>query len=151
MKRKEFKTTIHAPREKVWGVLWNDATYRQWTAPFMEGSRAETDWSEGSKVRFLGPDGNGMVSKIKTNDPYEFMSIEHLGIVKEGVEDTTSEEAKKWKGAMENYSLSSFDGKTELLVETDIAEKHLAEFQKIWLEAIEKIKELSEIDNQKSI
>lgn len=69
MERKEFRTTIDAPKEKVWQVLWNDETYPKWTAPFGEGSRAETDWKEGSKVLFLGAEGEGMVSRIAENRP----------------------------------------------------------------------------------
>ncbi|MBD0850340.1 SRPBCC family protein [Maribacter arenosus] len=144
MERKEFKTTINAPREKVWKVLWGDSTYPKWTAPFGEGSRAETDWKEGSKVHFLSADGGGMVSRIAKNRPNEFMSIEHLGIAKNGVEDTTSEKVKEWKGAMENYSLLDKEGKTMLLVAMDIADEYLDYFVKVWPKAFEKVKELSE-------
>ena len=144
MERKTFKTEIDASREKVWDVLWNDETYRQWTAPFNEGSYAETDWKEGSKVLFLGPEGDGMVAKIKANTPREFMSIEHQGIVKDGVEDTESEEVKQWAGAKENYRLNTVGGKTELTVEMDIAEEYLDDFLKSWPQALQKVKELSE-------
>lgn len=144
MERKEFKTTINAPKEKVWKVLWNDDTYPKWTAPFGEGSRAETDWKEGSKVLFLSADGGGMVSRIAKNRPNEFMSIEHLGFVKDGVEDTTSDKVKEWKGAKENYSLTNEGGKTVLVVAMDIADEYLGYFLKVWPKAFEKIKELSE-------
>ncbi|MBN8571144.1 MAG: SRPBCC domain-containing protein, partial [Ignavibacteria bacterium] len=94
-----FSVQINAPREKVWSVLFDDATYREWTAAFHEGSYAETDWQEGSKALFLGPGGkDGMVSTIARNIPNEFLSIKHLGTVKDGVEDTTSEEVQKWAG-----------------------------------------------------
>lgn len=144
MKRKEFKTTIDAPKEKIWQVLWNDHTYPKWTAPFAEGSRAETDWKEGSQVRFLGPDNCGMISRIKKSDPFDFMSIEHQGVVMNGEEDFKGEEAEKWKGALENYRLRVIDGKTELNIETDIAEEYLESFGKAWPEALQKVKELSE-------
>jgi len=144
MKRRTFKTKINASKEKVWKVLWGDETYPKWTAPFMEGSRAETDWEQGGKIHFLGPDGNGMVARIKKSDPYSAMYFEHLGVVKDGVEDTESEKAKKWAGAEENYTLEKTDGKTELTVETDIAEEYLESFEKAWPEALLKVKELSE-------
>ena len=32
---------VDAPRERVWDVLLDDATYRQWTAEFMAGSYAD--------------------------------------------------------------------------------------------------------------
>ncbi|MGB5554017.1 MAG: SRPBCC domain-containing protein [Flavobacteriaceae bacterium] len=148
MERKDFRATVNAPKEKVWQVLWNDETYPKWTAPFGEGSRAETDWKEGSKVLFLGAEGEGMVSRIAKNRPNEFMSIEHLGFLKDGVEDTTSDKVKEWKGAMENYTLKDDGGKTELIVEMDIAEQYLEYFVKTWPLAMGKVKELSENSSQ---
>ena len=94
MDKMKFSTTINAPKEKVWKILWDDETYRKWTSVFSEGSYAQTDWKEGSKVLFLDGKGSGMVSKIETSRPNEFMSFLHLGVVKDGVEDTESEEVK---------------------------------------------------------
>ncbi len=144
MRKVIFKISINAPREKVWKVLWNDVTYREWTAPFAEGSHAVTDWKEGSKVLFLDPDNNGMVSKIKTNIPNKFMSIEHLGLVKGGVEDTKSEEVHQWAGAMENYTLQGENSTTELGIEVDITDEYMDMFKKIWPKALQKVKKLSE-------
>lgn len=144
MKRREFKIIIDTSREKVWQVLWADATYPEWTAPFCEGSRAETDWQEGSRVLFLSPDGSGMLSKIAVSRPYEFMSFEHQGMVNNGVEDTKSDMAKEWAGAKEDYTLKTVDGKTELVLEMDIGEEYLDEFLKTWPKALEKVKELAE-------
>ena len=106
MKKLNFSARINAPREKVWNVLWDDATYRAWTRAFAEGSYARTDnWKEGSKVSFLGPTGDGMVSMVAQNKPSEYMSFKHLGELKEGVEDSSSDRSKGWAGAMENYTL----------------------------------------------
>jgi hypothetical protein len=145
MKKHEFKTTINAPREKVWKSLWEDKTYREWTSAFSEGSRAETDWKKGSKVLFLGEkEGTGMVATIADNKPNEYMSIKHLGYYKDGVEDTTSDEVKKWQGAMENYTLKSVDGKTEVIVDMDIAEEYEDMFKDMWPKALKKLKEIAE-------
>ena len=144
MERKKFNTTINAPKAKVWDVLWADKTYPKWTAPFCEGSHATSDWQEGSKILFLGPDGNVMVSKIKTKKANDFMSFEHQGVVHNGKEDTESPEVKAWKGALENYTLKEVDGKTELHIETDVVEEYLDTFEKAWPKALEKVKELSE-------
>ena len=99
MDRLHSSIFINAPREKVWDTMLNDVTYREWTTEFNPGSHYKGSWEEGSKILFVGPDENGegamgMVSRIKENRKYEFISIEHLGILKDGVEDTTSEEAK---------------------------------------------------------
>ena len=144
MERKSFSISVNASREKIWDVLWSDGSYRQWTSVFAEGSRAETDWKKGSKVLFHDGKGDGMVSTIIENIPNEFMSIKHLGEVKKGIEDTTSEKVKQWAGAMENYTLTEVDGKTELNVDMDIAEEYKDYFLTTWPKALEKIKQLAE-------
>lgn len=144
MTRKQFKTTINAPRERVWEVLWGDTYYPRWTAVFMEGSRVETDWKVGSKVLFLGGDNEGMVSSIAEKIPNEFMSFKHLGEVKNGVEDLTKAEAQGWAGATEDYILKNVDGKTELTVDMDIMDNHMEYFTKTFPVALDKVKEISE-------
>lgn len=144
MKRQQFKTTINAPREKVWRILWDDATYREWTSAFHPGSHAVTDWKKGSKVIFGDGTGNGMVSRIEENIPNEYMSIEHLGEVKDGVEDTTSDGVKQWAGAHENYTLKDNNGVTELTVDMDLTEEFAEMFREIWPKALAKVKELAE-------
>lgn len=145
MEKLHFKTLINAPSEKVWSVLLDDTTYREWTSVFMEGSHAVTDWQKGSKVLFLGGNGkDGMVSRIEENIPNEFLSIEHLGEIKDGVEDTTSEKVKQWAGAHENYTLKTVDGKIELLIDCDMADEYIDMFKEMWPKALDKVKEIAE-------
>lgn len=144
MEKLTFKITIDASREKVWDVLWNDATYPVWTEPFSSGSKAVTDWQEGSKILFLDAEDRGMVSKVKENRPNEYMGIEHQGYYMKGVEDFDSEEVKKWAGSTENYTLTTVDRKTELLVESDITPEFKDMFEGIWPKALDKVKELAE-------
>ena len=149
MEKMHFSTTINAPRKKVWDAMLQDETYRVWTSVFNpKGSWYEGDWSQGSKIRFLGPgeDGKigGMVGRIKENRPYEYVSIEHQGLIQDGQEDTASEMAKKWAPAFENYTLKEKDGATELLVDMDINEEHKKVFEGMWPVALEKLKQLAE-------
>lgn len=144
MEKINFKTVINATPEKIWKVLWDDATYRKWTSAFSEGSYAETDWKEGSKVLFLDGQGQGMVSRIAENRPNEYMSIEHLGEVKNGVEDTSSDRVKEWAGAHENYTLKKVNGKTELSIDMDITEEFKEMFSQMWPKALDNVKKLSE-------
>ena len=144
MEKHEFKTSIDAPREKVWNILWGDDSYSKWTSVFSEGSRAETDWKEGSKVLFLDGKGSGMVSTVAANKPNEFMSFKHLGTVKDGVEDMDSEQTKEWSGAVENYTLKTVNGKTELIVAMDMTDEFKDYFLQTFPKALEKVKELAE-------
>jgi hypothetical protein len=143
----QFNTTINAPREKVWQSLWEDSNYRDWTSPFSEGSRAETDWKKGSKVLFLDGKGSGMVSKIEENIPNQFMGIKHLGIVKDGVEDLESDEVKQWAGSYENYTLTDNNGQTHLRVDmggADIPAEFEEYFKNTWPVALERLKKIAE-------
>lgn len=145
MQKLTFRKTINAPREKVWDTLWTDKTYRQWTEPFSPQSRAETDWEKGSKILFLGGEGqDGMIAEVADKIPNEYMSIRHMGMVSNGVEDTESDKVKEWKGALENYTLRDVDGQTEVLVEMDITDAEADSMAKIWPHALDRLKELSE-------
>lgn len=148
MEKLHFKIEIDAPKEKVWNVMLEDKTYRIWTEAFAPGSHYEGSWDKGSKIFFLAPDENGkprgMVSRIKENRKYEFISIEHLGMVNDGKEDTTSDEVKNWAGALENYTFKEKNGKTEVVVEMDSNENYSEMFNDMWPKALKKLKELAE-------
>ena len=151
MKKLNFSTNINAPKKKVWDILWNDSTYRAWTSAFAEGSYARTDnWKEGSKVLFLDPKGDGMVSLVAKNNPNEFMSFKHLGEVKNGIEDTSRDKVKGWSGAMENYTLKEQNGTTTLLVEMDSTDEFNDYFSKTWPKALDKLKSLAEMNQDRS-
>ena len=145
MERNQFKTTINAPRERVWEILWGDETYPQWTSVFAEGSQVETDWKKGSRVLFLDGKGNGMVSVVNDNIPNEFMSFKHLGVWNNGKEDLETAQSKGWSGAMENYTLKTVNNnQTELPVDQDIKDDYKDQFLKMWPKALEKLKAMAE-------
>jgi hypothetical protein len=129
--------------------MLDDRTYREWTRAFNPGSYYRGDWNEGSKILFLGPDPEtgeegGMVSRIAESKRYESVSIEHLGIVRDGKEDTTSEIARKWTPAFENYTFKERDGGTEVLVDVDVEDEYVESFQQMWHDALQELKELAE-------
>ena len=144
MTRLTFSTTIIAPKELVWRTMLEDATYRQWTSAFQEGSHAVTDWKPGSKALFLTPDGTGMVSRIAEHRPNEFLSLEHLGVFNNGVEDTTSAEVTEWAGARENYTLRENGDRVTLTIDMDTADSYTQYFEETWPTALAALKELSE-------
>lgn len=147
MEKKEFKISIDAPREKVWDILWNDVTYPQWTAPFSEGSKAESDWKKGSKVLFLNAERDGMVALIHESIPNEQMSFKHIGAINKGTEDYDSPETKAWAGSMEEYFLKTVDEQTELSVRMDISDEYKDYFITTMPKALQEVKTLSEKKN----
>ncbi len=145
MERINFSISINAPKEKVWNVLWDETSYCKLTSVFAEGSSVVTDnWKEGSKVLFLDGKGSGMVSRVAANKPNEYMSFKHMGEVKDGVEDISSEKINSWSGSMENYTLKESGGKTELKIEMDITKDFKDFMLTTWPKALEQVKLLSE-------
>ncbi|CAL1519050.1 SRPBCC domain-containing protein [Chitinophaga sp. MM2321] len=144
MKKLAFSITINASPQKVWDIIVGQDTYGQWTAPFAEGSSVETDWKKGSKALFLDGKGSGMVSEIVESIPGEFLSIHHLGEVRNGVEDPTAYQGNEWGDALENYTLKSLDGKTVWQVSLDMPDDFVAYMEETWPLAQAKVKELAE-------
>lgn len=149
MQTLHFSTRIDAARETVWHTMLDDATYREWTAAFNPGSHYRWNWEKDSKMLFLGPDPStgkegGMVSRIAEIRPYEFVSIQHLGIIADGVEDTTSETAKKWTPAFENYTLRDADGGTEVVINIDVEDDYADMFRDMWTDGLARIKQIAE-------
>lgn len=143
MERTQFNISIDAPKEKVWNVLWQDDTYREWTSVFSPGSRAISDWEKGSKIKFLGEKESGMVAIIEDKVPNEYMAFKHMGEIKDGKEDTESERVTAWQGAMETYTLKG-GSPTELKVEIDLNEEYKEMFMGMFPKALQKVKEISE-------
>ncbi|MBV4356273.1 SRPBCC family protein [Pinibacter aurantiacus] len=146
MERGTIKKSIDvkAPASKVWNVLTQDKFNRIWYAAFMEGSYAVTDWQQGSKVTFLDGDKNGVFGKIVELKPNEKISMRYEGVVENGQETTTSDDAKQWIGATEIYSLSNTNGNTSILVELEGPVKFMEMCTPLWDKALQKIKGLSE-------
>ncbi len=150
MEKLTFTTIINAPKEKVWHTMLDEGTYKLWTEVFNVGSRYVGVWETGAEMRFLGADENGkesggMYSKIKEVRPYEFVSIEHLGMIGENGEiDTTSDAVKKWAPAFENYTFTEKDGGVEVLVEIGVPGEWKDMFDDMWPKALLKLKEVAE-------
>lgn len=148
MEKLHVSVDISAPKEKVWKTMLEEETYRKWTEVFASGSHYEGSWDKGSKILFLAPDDEGklggMVSRIKENREYEYISIEHLGLIHDGVEDHESGEVQKWAPALENYTFTEKKGNTTVAVDMDIDKEHEEMFRELWPKALQKLKKLAE-------
>lgn len=139
-----YSAQINAPREKVWKTMLDDVTYREWTTVFSPGSYYQGDWSEGSKMLFLGPspeDGKegGMAAIVKENRPQEFMSLEYHAEIRDGVEVPME------GNGFENYSLKDKEGGTEVSIDLlNLPDEYADMFNEAWPKALETLKELAE-------
>ena len=144
MKKIHFSTLIGARPEAVWNVMLGPETYRDWASEFAEGCYYEGSFEEGEKIRFLSPDGQGMLSRIAASRPPAYVSIEHLGMIKDGVEDTTSESVRAWAPAYESYAFREVDGATEVTIEMDVIAEFEEYMNKTWPKALARLKDLCE-------
>lgn len=152
MEKLQFSTKINAPVQTVWSTMLDDVTYREWTSAFYEGSYYDGDWNQGSEIRFLGPDENGslggMLATVEERRPHEFVSLRYLGQIVDGVNDTTSDEARSIAGTHENYTFRQAGSMTELDVEIDLAagsdDEFVQMFNDLWPKALDKLKEICE-------
>jgi hypothetical protein len=95
-------------------------------------------------MRFLVPSGEGMVAEVAEHRPQEFLSLRHLGFVKDGVEDTESEMVKAWAPAFENYSLSYAGLSSHLAIDIDVTPEFEEYMTKVWPKALARLKQLCE-------
>jgi uncharacterized protein YndB with AHSA1/START domain len=144
LKKLQFSINIAAPVAKVYDLMIGDASYRDWTSAFMEGSRFEGSWAQGERIRFLAPSGEGMVAEIAENKPHEFISVRHLGSIANGVEDTQSESVRAWAPAYENYRFTATPEGTTLTIEQDTVAEYEDYMNNAWPKALERLKTLCE-------
>lgn len=143
-KRFQFTVTIKAPASIVSRHVTDPESYRRWASAFADGSCFEGSWESGSKIRFLAPSGDGMLSEIAAHRTNEFISIRHFGFIVNGVEDTTSEAIRAWAPAYENYTFLPTPEGTIMVVDQDVAAEWEQYITQAWPKALEILKELSE-------
>jgi uncharacterized protein YndB with AHSA1/START domain len=144
MKKLTFTIDIKASKEKVWNSLWDEENYENWTSVFYEGSYAVSDWNEGSKIYFMGPDGGGMSSKINIKKPFDVMSFTHNGELKNYKEVPPTEETESWSGCEERYDLIENNDITTLNASVEISDSHADYFNETFPKAMQKVKEIAE-------
>ena len=92
----------------------------------------------------------GMVSEIAESIYPNYISIKHLGYIVNDIDDTTSEEIRKWAPAFENYTLEELEQKKTLFkLDMDATEEYYDMFLEMWPKALTKLKEVSEADIDK--
>lgn len=140
-----FKLLIHATAAEIWPCICEPEHYKVWTNVFCAGSYYKTDsFTQGSKIHFLSPNGEGMYSLIDTLEENKLIVFKHLGIIKEFEEMPIDEEAQQWNNALERYELIPQEHGTELLVQVDTLEKYVDYMNTTFPAAMQQIKVLAE-------
>lgn len=117
MKNLQYNVHINASKQKVWEIMTQPDTYKEWTAVSWPGSYYEGAWKEGEKIKFISKDGSGTLALIETVRLFEYIGAKHIAVLLEGgKEDYDSDIAKGWVGILENYTFEEKDGGTDLTV-----------------------------------
>lgn len=144
MNKLEYTIEINAPKEKVWYALWDKTNYSQWTTAFCEGSKYKGTLVKGSKMYFLDPNNNGMVSRIHENIPFLKMEFMHLSEIHNGIEAPIDDQIKKWTGCIEAYKLIEKDNITHLIVRVDSLGEFTSFFENSFPKALQLVKNIAE-------
>lgn len=149
--RLQFKVDVNASAEKCYNTMLgfgNKKLYEEWTSVFNPTSTYQGSWEKGSKIYFVGTDSEGkvggMLSRILENDANRFVSIQHYGLVKDGVETTEGPEVEQWAGGLENYLFKETGRITTITVEVDVVPDHADYFKDTYPNALQKLKEIVE-------
>jgi|SRR3989344_4673745 len=142
MRTIQFSIEINASKEKVWTILWEDTTFRDWASIIDEGTYMVGEMKEGNKVQFISSvSGYGVTSLIEKLNPNEFILFKHSADTKESGEQ---EREKEWTGGTESYSLTEKNGVTTLIVKTDVPQEQEETFNTRFPKALECVKTLAE-------
>jgi uncharacterized protein YndB with AHSA1/START domain len=142
MNEMQFTIEISATKEKVWNVLWQDATLREWAGLIDPGTYMVGELTRGSEVEFISAkNGYGVTSLVEKVIPNEYALLRHSADTKEHGTETRD---KEWTGGVESYELTENNGVTILKVAFDVPEELVEYFTNAYPKALDKIKELAE-------
>ncbi|HEX4936585.1 MAG TPA: hypothetical protein VFV33_25565 [Gemmatimonadaceae bacterium] len=144
MRTQRYTIHIGAPPQIVWDTMLSHGSYEEWTTAFSIGSTYEGRWETGARIRFFATDGHGVISEVAESRPPEHVSIRHLGMLVEGVEDFDSPAVKAWAPAYEHYTIRPTVGGSELSVVIDIAPESASPMSEMWTKALAKLKSMCE-------
>jgi hypothetical protein len=142
-----LQPTIHinATPEKIWKILWDDATYRIWVAPFCEGSYYKAKrFEEGATIHFLTPTGEGMYSIVDKLIPNRYLAFRHQGSIINYEEQHFTPETEAWNNVLEIYELNPDKNGTILKVDYHTTEEYKEFMINAFAESMKIIKRLAE-------
>ncbi len=142
MKNLEFIIDISATKEKVWSVLWEDKSFRDWASIIDKGTFLKGEMQEGNTIQFINSiNGYGvtsLITKLVTNEIAEF---KHNSDTKDFGE---VERDSEWTGGTERYELSENNGITTLKLVSTVPTSQVEMTEERYPKALGRIKALAE-------
>ena len=138
-----FSQHIAAPRDTVWQrMLLDDAGYRDWTSVFCDGSYYQGSWTAGSEIRFLTPQGQGLMARVAASEAPAHVQLRHQREIENF--ELKPGEAASWQDSREEYWLHEQAGGTRVDVELEIIPEYEAMMAEMWPKALLRLKALCE-------
>jgi uncharacterized protein YndB with AHSA1/START domain len=144
MKDLHFGIDIAAPVARVWDCMLDPIAYRDWTRAFCEGSYFDGDWAEGSRMRFLDPDGNSMEAVVDEHRRHARIVLRLVGELREG--RPSGSDRPPGASAQEIYEFGTAPGGgTRLDIRLRGWDDALADMMAgMWPQALQRLKTLAE-------
>lgn len=140
-----YSVKIKADKEKIWNSMIDSKTYNDWAKAFSKDSQFKGEWIQGNYIYFIDPNFGGTKALLENVKPFDHIKAKHVAIIgTDGQEDTKSDMAKKWIGALESYQLKNDNGTTELFIEIKTHEEFVKMFNDCWPKALQLLKEIVE-------
>lgn len=128
---------IRASLKNIWDIVLNPNN--QWGTAFGGGAIAETDWNEGTLIIWRDAENNiGAIGVVEVHRPEEYLQLHYYDDVEQKPETALGDYYEKYRIVpdKDGYILSIEVGK--------MAKSDIPFHQKMWDDAINIIKELSE-------
>lgn len=150
MKKMTYSVKINKDADSVYRMMLgldDVQTYNNWTSAFNPTSTFNGSWEKGSRIFFVGTNAEGkqegMVTDVMANDPAKFVSLRHIGVLKDGKEITSGPEVEGWAGCMEEYRFTEQDGVTTVSVDVDVNEPYLDYFNETYPKALDRLRDMA--------
>ena len=142
MNEMTFSVDIDALKQKIWNVLWQDETFRQWAGVIDPGTYMVGELKQGSKVQFISAEnGYGVTSLVDKMVEGEYVLLKHSADTQESGARSREDE---WTGGSESYTLVGGGNATTLILMCDVPNEMKEYFDDAYPKALQKLKELAE-------
>ena len=139
----DINTTVDASPKAIWNALLDQNNYKQWTAPFTEGSYYEGRIEFGEIIKFYSPAHGYLKSEVVVCIPEYQISFKHLGFYSQ--QDVL--EGEDWKNNRETYTINQEGNTTTLNIYQEMTKKEYEFFAPMWTKALEILKSIAEKKN----
>ena len=139
-----FSVEIDAKANVVWNKLWNKNSYKQWVAPFCEGTYYTGEIKLGNRIHFISPSFDGMYCDVFYLDVNKNIIFKYIGKLKDLKEQPIDAETEKWTGCFEAYKLNEINGITTVTAEMECMEEYINYMKEKFPLALQELKKISE-------